>query len=210
MSWQEIIKEFRAEEGEHDGFAASLLLMYLSLGEDTAYNAAKEFKKNLLTENGWDPRTLRAMRKVKDPNQLNILMNDMEQKGLLLSKKETTGRRRRFFRLDPMIIYFTETTNKGREIARLLAVYSSGFDEAADAEAISGLLKMLEKNDRKEFFKIWSQIATFDFIHFLKFLLQEATKLKMERAIRTISDNLSYIRFLQNPGGLDVEPFKRL
>jgi hypothetical protein len=93
VTWQKAIKEFKAEKQDHDGEAATIILMYLAIKrKDYPYHMASIFKKELKKENGWDEDKLKYLRSLKDKNQLTILLPKMEKKGFLESIKEQSKR----------------------------------------------------------------------------------------------------------------------
>lgn len=104
--WSDVIMEFKAKPPEGYGVVPSLLLMYLSLGEDYGYNMAKVLKEGISKENGWDEEQIKTFRSITNRPRLQIELNRMRNKNLLLSNeilpkaKET----RKYFRLNPAVL----------------------------------------------------------------------------------------------------------
>lgn len=195
VTWQDIIKGFKAKKGKGDGMAATLVLLYLSLGEDFPYNMAKSFTSNLRAEDGWDEEFLEYVKKLKDTNQLSVLMKEMEHKGLLISEKKMKGRRQRFYKINPEIIYMSETTEIEQQVRHFtLGGICRGIREKEDPEATNELLDALARQDRLVYFKKWKNINDYDFIYFLDFLAQEAKVLKLKKARYVIKEHLEDIR----------------
>jgi hypothetical protein len=194
MSWQKVIKEFRAEKSESNGFAASLILMYLAFGKDYPYDMAIKFKKELLPETGWTEEQLKCFSKLKDVNQLNVLLNGMENRGLLKSRKEDKGRRRKYFQLNEDII-ISPFTNEGLDkMIRDIAKSNGSTDnEAKDRDLVLGFLDELSKRCRDIYFGRWSSIEKFDYLTVLGCLKQEALDMKNEAILILLNDNIHSI-----------------
>jgi hypothetical protein len=180
-TWQDIIKGFKAKKKKGDGAAATLVLLYLSLGKDFPYNMAKSFNINLTRETGWDEGVLEYVKKLKDKNQLSVLMKEMEEKGLLISEKETKGRRKRFYRINPKIIYRAETTEAEWKFGFAGIETIVRYKEKEDPEEINKLLNALEKQDRCVYYYKWNYLHSYDFIGFLDFLMQEAKEFNLTK-----------------------------
>lgn len=178
-SWQEIIKEFKSEKEKYDGATATLILLYLSIaGEEYPSRMAKKFKEGLVQETGWNTEQMKYLRSLKDPNQLRILLRDMENQKLIVSRKEprTPVTNYHYYRLDPWICVH----GPGEPCVCHANQVKEEFYLAAD------FLLDLMKNDYMPHFKLWSSIEVFDFITFLMFLKDEAKKMnnkKMERIL---------------------------
>ena len=187
---------FKAERKKGDGVSATLVLLYLSLGKDFPYNMAKSFSSNLTVENGWDEEIQEYVKKLKDKNQLSVLMKEMEEKGLLVSEKEQKGRRKRFYKINPIIIYISETTETEREARDFcLDLIFRGDRVKKDPEEIEKLMDALENQDCKFYYKKWNKMNFYDFISFLNFLEQEAIGFKLERAYYLIKDHLAVLKY---------------
>jgi hypothetical protein len=193
MHWQEIIKEFTAEEQKGHGFAASLVLMYLAFGQQYGYKMAEDFKRGLTAENGWKEEQLKYLSKLKDVNQLNVLLNSLEHKGLLISSKEEKGRRRKFFQLHEDIIissYCMEGVDgliRGLSKSRFLA------NEETERALICSFLDALSNRNRETYFSRWSAIEKFDYLTFLGILKEEAKDMKNEEMVSLLNKNIHEI-----------------
>ena len=70
VTWQNAIRKFKAEKRDHDGEAATLILMYLAIERrDYPYNMANIFTKELKNKKGWNEEKINYLRSVKDKNQ---------------------------------------------------------------------------------------------------------------------------------------------
>ena len=139
---------------------------------------AKKFKEGLVQENGWDTEQMKYTRSLKDPNQLRILLRDMEKKKLIASRKEprTPVTNYHYYRLDPWICVH----GPGKPCVCHADQVKEEFYLAAD------FLLDLMKNDYMPYFKLWSSIQVFDFTTFLMFLKDEAKKMNNKRMERIL------------------------
>ena len=136
--------------------AVTLALMYLAQGEDYAYHMAGQFAKGLTLENQWkDERIknfkLRTLKNTTGP--LSTLLNSMEKKNLLISRKESVGKKdRKYFSINPVILLSPDGSND-----YLIPSYSEitkfGYNEkkisAASKNDIKEFLRDLEKENPK-------------------------------------------------------------
>jgi hypothetical protein len=166
--WQDKLLEFKAEKEKNDGAAAALVLMYLAIaGTDYPYNMAKEFKKGIVKENNWKEEQIKYLRKLKDVNQLGILLSDMKEKRLVKSYQNDKDIRI-YYHLDPWI--FVQDPN-GYICPSRMRNFEEEYDLFEDFQG------WLCKGDCAPYFKPWSSIEIFDFITFLMFLEDEAKKM---------------------------------
>jgi hypothetical protein len=194
VSWQEIIKGFTAEEEKGHGVAASLVLMYLAFGQRHAYKMAKDFQKGLTVENGWKEGQLKFISKLKDVNQLHMLLDGMEKKGFLKSYKEEKGRRQRYFRLNEDIIISPYSNEGLDEMLRELSK-SKGFqaNEEKERDSIPRFLDELSERSVDIYFNRWSKIERFDYLTFLGFLKKEAQDMENEEMVILLNRNIHHI-----------------
>ncbi|MHB8117848.1 MAG: hypothetical protein ACYDHX_03845 [Methanothrix sp.] len=180
VTWQKTIKKFKAEKKDHDGEAATIILMYLTIKrEDYPYHMARIFKKELKEENGWNEEKLKYLRSVKDKNQLTILLFKMEKEGFLESIKEQSGRPTRYYSLKTDILSSPFANIDFRKLYYDLPNKKEPHkDEACDKEVVRNFLSKLGDNDIHAYFVAWSEIDKFDFITFLGLLKKEAEGMK--------------------------------
>jgi oligoribonuclease NrnB/cAMP/cGMP phosphodiesterase (DHH superfamily) len=188
-SWQEIIKEFKAQKPEYDGAAAALILMYLAvIGEDYPYQMAKRFEEGLIAENGWDEVKLKFLRSLKKESQLRTRLKEMVEKGLLVSRKEQQKYTQKFYHyysLDPWI--FVHYQGEHCPIPQHKKQINDEFFLAAEFQV------SIFKDDVKPYFKSWSSLARFDFITFLIFLMNEAEEIKNEKMVKLLDHHINRI-----------------
>lgn len=181
-SWQEILKEFKAEIPKYDGAKATLALLCLAVaGELYPSRMAKKFKEGLVQENGWNVEQIKYLRSLKDPNQIRILLRDMEEKNLIVSRKEpkTLVTYYHWYRLDPSICVGGPKEklcpfHKKQSLREFYLAADFLFCELSDCNLM-------------HYFKLWSQIEVFDFITFLMFLKDEADRLNNEQMKNILS-----------------------
>jgi DNA-binding transcriptional ArsR family regulator len=197
--WHRAIKVFKAEEEEHDGEAATLVLMWLAIkGEDYAYNMAKIFKKELIVENGWAEEQLAYLRSLKKPSQVGTLLSKMEKEGFVASRKEQTGRRNKYYALNVnMLCCYIKDERFRKSHYDSPKSKALHFDEAKDKSTVSEFQKELAKRDLTGYLSRWSIIKKFDFFTFLAFLREEAKKMNDEDMVRIITENISNIHEIE-------------
>lgn len=190
ITWQERIKEFRAEKSEYHGAAATLVLMFLAIiGECYAYKMAEKFKEGLTKGNGWDDEQIKYLRSLSDHNQLNVLLPKMEEKGFIISREEpikskkdpteNTKRYRRYYRLDPWICVAGPSGKLYPSEGEGCLLHGKKVEE--EFYLAADFLVDLIKNDYMHYFKLFSSIRVFDFITFLMLLKDEAMKLNNKK-----------------------------
>jgi hypothetical protein len=178
MSWQDVTKEIPSKSKEGFGAAPTLILLYLAFGEDLGYRMAKVFSQELTVSKGWSTKHLDYFKPLLKEPSLSILLNKMEDKGLIISRIEKNGREKRYYCLNPTMISNPETSELGREITRrILKVRGKAITETQEQGVIIEFLSELEKKGRTPYLRQWSSIKQFDFIAFLTFLKNLALEL---------------------------------
>lgn len=157
--WHEVFDNVKGSP-----IAKTLALLYLSMREDYAYNIAAQFKKL--------PINVKAL---KDQSQLQPILKDFEEKSFLVSRKEKIdGRDRKYFFINPQILYSPD----GTENYPLLNKGSLGISY----DDIKVFLCDLSQTDCEKYLKGWDKSANvlqrstekYDFITFLLALQEEA------------------------------------
>jgi len=196
-TWQDVISDFKAEKAEYDGAAATLVLMYLAVtGKDYAYNMAQKFEKGITNENGWNEERKKYLRKLNDRNQLNILLPKMEKSGLLKSEKMDSGRKNRYYYINPRIfIEGPDATSCGFD----LAIFTSRGKSPCSKSPIirEDRLQLAEEfrnaqrySDLEPFFKRWSSIKIFNFSTFQQFLKSQAKRTCWKTIVGILEENI--------------------
>jgi hypothetical protein len=169
--------------------------MYLALGEDYAYNIAGRFANGLTKKNQWNDKQIREFHLrtlMNKTGPLSSLLNDMEKKKLLISRKDFVGKpKRKYFSVNPVILlspdgsknYFVPSfydptyyeiqriTYRERKISELSEKEIKDFLQELEKEKPTG--KDADSYFDKRF-QWWCSIKRFDYITFLKFLQEEA------------------------------------
>lgn len=227
MLWSENAARLRIKAYEHDEQVgtvrkkakgrpsnaeskASLVLMYLALGEDNAYNMEKVFTNGITKKNGWNKEQEEAFRSLKDKNQLHTLLERMEEVGFLISEKSPSGRKQRNFRLNPAILISpdgSENYQLGKEV-----IISDNEDGTTTTKEINnqfygreGILRIPDelineflnklKDENKEInFKQWSQFAYINFYFFIFFLYGKSREYEMYELFRGLKKYVEEIK----------------
>ena len=192
VTWQNAIRKFRAEKRDHDGEAATLILMYLAIkGRDYPYNMANIFTKELKNKNGWNEEKINYLRSVKDKNQLTSLLPKMEKEGFLESEKEQCKCPRRYYSINVEILSSPfANTDLRKFYYDILNKNEPNRNEACDKRAARTFLSKLGNNEIHDYFVTWSEIDKFDFITFLGLLMNEAEKIKDTTMKELIKKNI--------------------
>jgi hypothetical protein len=195
-TWQDVISDFKAEKAEYDGAAATLVMMYLAVtGKDYAYNMAKEFREGITEKNGWSEERKNDLRKLRDQNQLHVLLSKMEKKGLIVSQKMNSGRKTRYYRINPLICMGGPNSepckipgyciSRGKvPCSRTPKIYEERLQLAQD------FLNEQSDSNVEPFFKRWSSIKVFDFSSFQQFLRDEANRKGNPSMTRIIEESM--------------------
>lgn len=122
MQWNEVLcRNYPGRERDLSGAEQTLILMYLALGEDTAFHMAKEFKTIMKTFEGKKEDNIKKDKVHKNPEKyyeslaellktlshqssLKLFLDKMEKTKLLISNQEKSGRKRRPFRINPDVL----------------------------------------------------------------------------------------------------------
>ncbi len=160
-----------------------LSLLYLVLGEDYAYNMAKQFAEVSTDVNA-----------LKDQSQLHPLLKDLEERGFLISKKDKEdGRVHKYFSINPQILCSPNS----------LEVYPLPGDGGVlgiDLNDVRSFMDELGKKDRNRYLKQWGKMRgtdKYDFITFLLAIQEEANSLKRTNLAQGIQAYISEIQRLE-------------
>ena len=190
-TWQDVISDFKAEKKEYKGAAATLVLMYLMvIGKGYSYNMAMEFEKGITEKNGWDTTKIHYLRKLRDQNQLHVLLSKMEDRGLIVSAKMDSGRKHRYYCINPRVLIESPDTTSCK--------YDSAFCTNRGKDPCDRSPKIREErlqmakeflnaqrcSDVEFFFKRWSSINTFNFVAFQQLLKDQAKAICFETIFR--------------------------
>ena len=196
MYWNKVISGYKAKTPNSYGAVPSLLLMYLSTGPDYGYHMAKQFTDGISLKNGWNEYQIETFQSIMQRTQLQTILNAMEKDNLLLSEKEDSGMKRKFFRINPAILrnpIGSEVHRRSRNenfklFPNIIHCPKCGTEihppadeyvlEIPDSQ-INDLLLRLAKKKKEYYFQKWSKEKNFRFVTFLSFLKIEALEFNM-------------------------------
>jgi len=177
--WHEVFEELKGRNS-----SKVLVLSFIAMGEDYSYNIAMQFKNASLD-----------FKALKDPNQLQPILKELEENGFLTSRVETVdGRDRRYYSINPHVIYSPDGSKP-----HILVLNRKRLEIAE--ETVHKFLKGMETKKKEGYFdwyfERWHSIKRFDFITFLHFLQEEAMAQKNSELVSHFEAYINEIIRLQ-------------
>lgn len=178
MQWGEVTKSLK---GSKNDIKPTFVLMYLAIvKEDHAYHMVEEFEHilNKFKESrgkDQDEKILRVLKTLTHPNSTSEILDQMEEAGLLISRKETDDVLRYRYRLNVNVFRNPE----GKMGAYHINKGVKWLQWSIANKQIEVFLEELRKQPKDTYYDNWTKIGLFDFRTFILFLYAQAKELKL-------------------------------